>query len=231
MTVSFWNQAEWFYETIIIILAVLILLCIAAAIFAKSAGNRRVLTTNRTKKIVFWLCLASAGILFLIGLAGHLYYQPYLSEVSLTNPLTRDRERHLFGFDYYSQWDHDFYTNLNYIDQLRTSSLYQEEAHRLPIDYLGRDSTLHYFKNDRDEIYRVSQMDAEYADGLDQAQLAGSTFKLQDESFKDIGFKNPEKIMFEKLLVPRDQKDLQYQLENQFDLREDNDYAFIDWVF
>lgn len=230
MSVDFWIQAEWFYETILIIIGVLIFTLIAGAILVKSIKRNHVKSNRKERNKPFWIMLTIVGVLLIIGVTGHLIYRPYLQEVSIVNPLLRDRQRELFGYEPYPQRDQDYYRNLNYIEPLRESTLYDESTQTQPVEFLGTENTLHYFKNDRDEIYRVSQINVDYVDDLDHAQLIGSQFKLNNKEFEDIGFRNPPYIMFERLEVPSNLNNLEYELDNPTDVRE-NQYAFPDWIF
>lgn len=163
-------------------------------------------------------------------MVGHLYYQPYLKEANLINPLTRDREAELFGYRHYSEKELNYYRNLNNIESLRKSSLYEEDIHTHAVDYLGSENTLHYFRNGRDELYRLSQINIEYVENLDQAQFVSSSFSLMNNDFESIGFMNPPYIIFEHFEIPTNQSHLEFQLDNLSDVR-DNNYAYPDWIF
>lgn len=230
MSLSFWVQAEVFYETVLIILSIIVLTLIIMAIFSWTSRNKKVKSSQQPKNKLFLGFILASVVTGAIAMVGHLYYRPYLDEVNLINPLTRDRERETFGYRPYSTNELNYYRNLNNIDSLRQSSLYKESKHTKSVEYLGSENTLHYFTNDRDELYRLSQINIEYVNDINQAQLVGSTFSLVDDDYKNIGFMNPPYIMFERFQIPASQSNLKYELKNKFEVRENN-YAFPDWIF
>lgn len=230
MSVDFWIQAEWFYETVIIILGVIASILIFGAILFKFRKNNRVKSNYKKNNKPFWGMLSFAGVLLVIGLVGHIIYRPYLDEISIVNPLIRDRQKELFGYVPYPDREQDYYRNLNHLEALRTSSLYEETTQTQTVKFLGTENTLHYFENDRGELYRISQINVEYVDDIDDPQLVGSKFELSDNEFSEIGFKNPPYIMFERFEVPSNLSDLKYELNNPTDVR-DSQYAFVDWTF
>lgn len=230
MTANFWVQAEIFYESVLLAIIVIVFILLFAAIFVKSIQPKRVKVNKPTNPKVFRGIISAALVVTAIGLVGHFIYHPYLDEVPLINPLLRDRNREFMGYQYYSDYETDYYMNMNYIDSLRRSALYEESQHLAPVTYLGTENTLYYFENDEQELFRVSSINVELLDNLETAQLIGSSFSLVDPSFEAIGFKNPPNVMFERLEIPADQADTEYNLDNPTDVRNNN-YAVDDWIF
>lgn len=125
MSVNFWLQAEYFYETVTLVLSIIVLLIVICAIFVKSIYNHKVQTNQTKKSKLFWSLITAASIMTVIGIGAHYYYRPYLDEITYVNALVRDRYREFFGYVPYSTSEQEYYQNLNHIEALRDSDLYE----------------------------------------------------------------------------------------------------------
>jgi len=230
MSVGFWLQAELFYETVTLVLSIIVLLIMICAIFVKSIQKRKVKTEQTKKNKIFWSLIIAASIMTVIGIGAHYYYRPYLDEIPYVNALVRDRYREFFGYVPYSTSEQEYYQNLNHIEALRDSDLYEESEEMQIVEFVGINNTLHYFKNERGELFQMSQINVDYVNDINEARLVGSRFTLVDQEFKNIGFKNPPYIMFEKLEVPSDQVEKSFKPDNPNDVHN-SAYVHPDWVF
>lgn len=206
MSFEFWTNAEQFYSFWIIVISVLVLFSVIVLIFVFTYAKRE----NRTKvslSIVSFTVVIAAINIFL-----HMHYRPYLDQAGLINPLIRDREPSFIGYTYYGSSEEGFYSNFNDLESLRKSVLYKEERVSQSVTYLGVGDYFHYFTRPDGEIFKQSR-DVVFNEDASQTQLVGSQFTLVDETFKEIGFKNPENAMFEYLEIPLSEQGKTYHPE------------------
>lgn len=230
MSVKFWLQAELFYETVTLVLSIIVLLLFICAIFLKSIQTREVKTNQTKNNKIFWSLITTASIMTVIGIGAHLYYRPYLDEIPYVNALVRDRYREFFGYVPYSTSELEYYQNLNHIEALRASDLYEESEEMQIVEFVGINNTLHYFKNERGDLFQMSQINVDYVDSINESRLVGSRFKLVNQEFENIGFRNPPFIMFKRFEVPSDQVEKSFKPDNPNDV-QNSTYAHPDWVF
>lgn len=208
MTVEFWTSAERFYELWFFILSLLFLLLVVVFLFALTYTSK-----NNRKKVVIWM-MSLLGVVSLVGLYGHSQYHPYLEQASYTNPLIRDREPRLHMYMPYPQTEQMMYEQFNDLEALRQMVLYREEKVTESITYLGKDSNYHYFEHDDGHLFKET-FQIEFREEAEQAYIKGSLFTLKDEAFKDIGFKNPKNIMYDKIVIPAAEQEKTFNTEEE----------------
>lgn len=223
MTVEFWTGAERFYEFWFFILSLLFLLLVVVFLFALTYTSKK----NR-KKVMFWMTstLVAVG---LIGLYGHSQYYPYLEQASYTNPLIRDREPRLHIYIPYPQAEQTMFEQLNDLKSLRQMVLYKEENVAEPLTYLGQDTNYYYFEHEDGRLFKET-FHIEFRKETDQAYLKGSLFVLKDETFKEIGFKNPKNIMYDKIIIPVTEQDKIFNTQEE-DFISRTEKVFQHWNF
>lgn len=223
MSVEFWKAAELFYETVLpvvgIISGVLLLILLYAQIYAK----------GMIKKIVM---LGSVISLITIGAYvawGYQHYEPYLSKAKLVTPLIRDRKKGIFGYKYYS-WDElRTYKRLNNTEHLRELTLYAEEEVRDKVVYLGKGPYFHYAKDQHGKIFKLEK-GVVFASDVTQATMVGVLFELTHPEYEEIGFFNPERVMYEHLLIPETEKGKTFEPDYDPDVPMAKDH-FQQWSF
>lgn len=230
MVIDFWIQAEFFYETLTIVLSIIVLSILFFAILVKTTQSRKAKNNQSLKNKIFWSLIATASVIVFIGIGAHLYYRPYLDEAPYMNALVRDRYRTFFGYVPYGTSEQNYYRNLNHLEALRNSELYQEKVHMQDVEFIGINNTLHYFKNERGDLFDMSQINIEYVNDINEARMVGSRFELVDPDYKNIGFRNPPYIIFERLEIPIDQMEKSFKPDNPNDVHSSH-YAHPDWVF
>lgn len=206
MSYEFWTKAEQFYSFWIIIISMLVLFSVIMLIFVFTYTKGKKRTKFSLSIVGFTVVVAVISILL------HMHYRPYLDQASLANPLIRDREPNFTGYTYYGSGEEGFYSNFNDLESLRKSVLYEEKRVAQPVTYLGVGDYFHYFTRPDGEIFKQSR-NVVFNEDAPQTQLVGSQFTLVDESFKEIGFKNPKNTMFEYLEIPTSEQGKTYQPE------------------
>lgn len=211
MSVEFWRNAERFYEFWFIIISMLLLTSVIVIIFVATYARKK----NRIK---YSLIMIGLSMIFAItGFLGHVHYHLYLEQASYINPLIRDREPRMMGYIGYGASEENHYTQLNDLDSLRELVLYEEERVTEPLIYLGHGEYFHYFKRSNGQLFKQNRH-IEFAETAQQTQLIGSRFSLKDESFQEIGFKNPENTMFEYIIVPASEQGKIYESEDDLQI-------------
>jgi len=207
MSVEFWRNAELFYEFCFFIISVLLLISVIVMIFVVTYARKE----NRKKYI---LVMVGVTMIFAItGFLGHVRYRPYLNQASYISPLIRDREPTMTTYVAYGATEEDYYSQFNDLDSLRNLVLYEEEQITEPVFYLGHGDYFHYFKRSDGQLFKQNRH-IEFAEKTQQTQLIGSRFFLKDESFQDIGFKNPENTMFDYIKIPASEQGKSYVPED-----------------
>ena len=209
MSVEFWKNAERFYESGIVILSVIIVIILAIIVVAATSAKKE----NRVK-IVMGL-LISAVALGVIGYVGHLRYQPYIAQAGYVNALMRDRTPSFRGYNYYGRTELITYSQFNDLESLRELDIYEEKEATEPVVYLGQGDYFHYFEHEDGRLTKRLQA-VRFSEEADQAQFVGSLFTLKDDGFKDIGFVNPEHIMFREIVIPASEEGKVYQPEDDY---------------
>lgn len=195
MTVEFWTKAERFYEFGFLIVGFLLLVSVITVIFIVSYARDK-----RRNQLI----LAIVSLSLVVGSTGffqHRQLHLYLEQAIYVNPLIRDRQPRLMTYLYYNEREQQQYSQLNHIESLRKSILYEEIQVKEPLRYLGQNGYFHYFERVDGLIFKKHQQ-IEFSKTIQQAQLVGSKFTLKNESFKEIGFKNPKNNMFECIKIP-----------------------------
>ncbi len=210
MTVEFWQNAERFYEHWLMNIFSLIVLTLIVMIFTFTY------TAKGKRKKPFIFLFGFAAVLMLIGGIGHVQYHDYLEQAMHINPLIRDRVPTYFGYNAYGSSEEMYYSELNDRDALREMLLYEETVIQEPLTYLGTNGYSHYFVRENGDLFRHSQRISFHED-LEEPQLVGSRFVLKDDSFGEIGFKNPEHTMFDEIRLPISEADKQYNPEFETD--------------
>lgn len=223
MTVEFWTNAERFYEVWIIIILILMMNGGIAVVFVIGDASKE----NRKKFLSFILGLAL--MLGSTALFGHLQYRPYLEHAGYVTPLIRDRKPSFFGYTYYTQIEQRSYIESHALEPLRNLPLYEEERVTEPVIYLGMDHYSHYFERSDGEVFSQSRL-IEFSETEKQAQIIGSRFTLKDDDFQEIGFYDPQNIMFESIKIPASEQGKDYVPEKNAEiLRAEN--VIQGWTF
>lgn len=209
IALEYWTGAERFYAFWVVVLSVILLLLITAIIFIATY------TKKENKKKMILAVLTGSLVLIIGGVFGHIHYQPYLEQASYINPLIRDRQPGFMGYTYYGRSDKNFYAQLNDIEALRSLDLYEEKIVTEPVVYLGRDEYSYYFEQENKQIIKYSH-DIQFNEDTQPAQFVGSQFELKDNTFEEIGFSNPENIMFQFIEIPTSQQNKSYEPEDVY---------------
>lgn len=212
MSVEFWRNAEKFYEFWIIIIAIFIMTSIMAIIFIISYAK------EKNKKKIMIIVMGCTTIVGGFGATKYTQYYPYLEQASYSNPLIRDREPRLMSYVYYGQAEEVYYKKLNHLNSLRNMDLYEEKQINEPITYLGQGKYFYYFERANKQLFKKKNKNIEFTETVQQAQLIGSKFVLKDDTFKEIGFKNPENVMFESIKIPSSEKEKSYEPTDEFQI-------------
>lgn len=223
MAIDFWTSAERFYELWFFILSLLFLFLVIVFLFALTYTSKH----NRMK-VILWMTSSLVAVM-LVGLFGHSNYHPYLEQASYTNPLIRDREPRLHMYIPYSQTEQRMFEQLNDIHALRQMVLYEEEHVAERITYLGQDKNYHYFEHEEGQRFKET-FSIEFREDAQEAYLHGSLFFLKDEEFKEIGFKNPRNIMYDKITIPADEQDKFFDTAEE-DFISRTEEVFYQWNF
>ncbi len=208
MTVEWWTGAERFYELWVFVWGLLFLLALIGLVFVFTYAKK----DNRKKPMRILM-----GLLALVGLLslnGHRKYHFYLEQARYSNPLIRDREPKLNTYQYYGETEELIYSQLNGIDSLRKMVLYEEEPVTVPLIYLGQDENFHYFEHPEGHLFKQT-LKITFSETAAQTQLKGSRFTLKDEAFREIGFKNPEPIMYEAIEIPVAEQEKRFGAEEK----------------
>ena len=156
------------------------------------------------------------GLLVLGGGIGHLKFQDYLGQAMHINPLMRNRIPTYLGYSTFGSSEEMYYSELNDLNSLREMVLYEEVVVEEPLTYLGTNGYSHYFERENGDLFRHSR-GISFHEGRDKATLIGGRFVLKDESFIEIGFKNPEHAMFSEIVLPANEEGKEYKPENEMD--------------
>ncbi|WP_027108966.1 hypothetical protein [Lacticigenium naphthae] len=222
MPYDFWVTAELFYETILTVLGIMGALIVLILTYVLFYARKR-----KRKKILVRIAVITLLTIVSISVGGHLYYQDYLNEIRLVNPLVRDRYRTLTGYNYYSRSEVVVYTNLNDLESLRKLSIYSSDLIEEPIDYLGKGQHYYFFKNNNGKIFKQIS-GVEFSDQVSEATLQGEKFFLTDEKFKEIGFINLDKIMYDKILIPIEMEGKEFKVDFTPDIPATEE-VFLKW--
>lgn len=209
MTVEFWTNAERFYATGMTILSIIIMIIFITMIIAATSAKKE----NRLKIVIGVLILAV--VLGVGGYVGHRYYQPYIVQARYVNPLMRDRTPSFSGYNYYGRTELITYAQFNDLESLRELDIYEEEEAVESVVYLGEGDYFHYFEHGDGRVTKRLQA-VRFSEEVNQTQFVGSLFTLKDEGFKEIGFVNPEHVMFREILIPISEEGKSYQPEDDY---------------
>ena len=210
MTVEFWVQAERFYEFWLMNIFSLLVMTLIILIFTYTY------TAKGQRKKPLTVLLVFMGLLVFGGGIGHLKFQDYLGQAMHINPLMRDRIPTYLGYSTFGSSEEMYYSELNDLNSLREMVLYEEVVVEEPLTYLGTNGYSHYFERENGDLFRHSR-GISFHEGRDKATLIGGRFVLKDESFIEIGFKNPEYIMFSEIVLPANEEGKEYKPENEMD--------------
>ena len=210
MTVEFWVQAERFYEFWLMNIFSLIVITLIVMIFTFTY------TAKGQRKKPFTILISFITLLVFIGGMGHFKYGVYLPEAMAVNPLIRDRMPTYFGYNTVGSVEQSYYADLNDLVSLREMVIYDELIVEEPLTYLGSGDYSHYFQRENGDYFRHSTR-ISFHEGRDKATLIGGRFVLKDESFIEIGFKNPEHTMFSEIVLPANEEGKEYKPENEMD--------------
>lgn len=206
VSVEFWVAAETFYNTTMVAVAVviLVLLMLSGMILGYSKSRHK-------KKI------AAAGGVLVLGLSiwlavGHLRYQEFLEVNDHVTPLVRDRQKKFSDYTYRSEDEMQYFAKLHDPDNVRSLEMYQEETVTQPITYIGKDANFYYFEQD-DDLFKQRSNVVFDADAT-ETEMVGSVFYLLDESYFDIGFRNPPYIMYDHIIVDQEEGNELIDVEN-----------------
>lgn len=223
MTIDFWTGAERFYDFWFVIFLVALVFILFAIIFTITYTEKE----NRTKVIVG--LLVGAAAIFVVGILGNNYYKPYLEQNRYINPLMRDRTPSFTGYSYFGRGELTSYSQLNDLEALQEFVLYEEEIVTETVDFLGKDEHYHYFELENDQIVKYFY-DIQFKEEIQEAQFVGSRFFLKDDAYKEIGFMNPENIMFQYIGIPTSEQDKVYEPDDPYQVPKANERMF-HWNF
>ncbi|MFL2133198.1 hypothetical protein [Desemzia sp. FAM 24101] len=206
MSVEFWLAAETFYNTTMVAVAVviLVLLMLTGMILGYSKSRHK-------KKI------AAGGGVLILGLsiwlvAGHLRYNEFLEVNDHVTPLVRDRQKTFGDYIYRSEDEMQYFGKLHDPESVRALEMYQEETVTEPIIYVGKDANFYYFEQD-DELFK-QRANVIFDTSAEETVMIGTTFHLMNESFFEIGFRNPPYIMYDRIVVNQEDTDELIDVEN-----------------
>lgn len=223
MSPEFWLQAERFYEFWLMLIIAIIVILLSMLILAYTYTRKE----NRKKLVVGMLSIAA--VFGLIGFVGHTRYSSYLGPATHVNPLMRDRVPTFTGYTYVGRNELGYYTNLNDLEALREMPIYEEKPVIETVAYLGEGKHTHYFEHENGLRFRFRRT-LDFSDEVDEAKLTGSRFYLKDEAFEEIGFINPENIMFDRIIVPSSEEGKTFTPENEADFMQIEN-VIDDWNF
>lgn len=223
MTVEFWLAAENFYNTTMVAVAVviLVLLMLTGMILGYSKSQHK-------KKI------AAGGGVLILGLsiwlvAGHLRYNEFLEVNDHVTPLVRDRQKTLGDYIYRSEDEMQYFGKLHDPESVRALEMYQEETVTEPITYMGKDANFYYFEQE-DELFK-QRANVIFDASAEETEMVGSTFQLIDESFFEIGFRNPPYIMYDRIVVNQEDTDELIDVENDDFVDTAEEHFIRTWSF
>ncbi|MFL2100445.1 hypothetical protein [Desemzia sp. FAM 23989] len=206
MSVEFWLAAETFYNTTMVAVAVviLVLLMLTGMILGYSKSRHK-------KKI------AAGGGVLILGLsiwlvAGHLRYNEFLEVNDHVTPLVRDRQKTFGDYIYRSEDEMQYFGELHDPESVRALEMYEEETVTEPIIYVGKDANFYYFEQD-DELFK-QRANVIFDTSAEETVMIGTTFHLMNESFFEIGFRNPPYIMYDRIVVNQEDTDELIDVEN-----------------
>jgi len=223
MSVEFWTAAEKFYETIYPVLGISICVFIIILIYGQMYAR------GKAKKIV--TIISAIAMIGLIGYGawGYQHYEEYLAKSKLVSPLIRDRHRGIFGYQYYGRADLDLYKRLHDTERLKELGLYEEKVFEEPISYLGKGRYFYYFEDKQEKVFKLSK-GVRFEPNITEAVMVGEKFYLKNPQFTDIGFFNPERMMYDYIEIPEEQEGREYEPDFEPDVPQAQDY-FSDWNF
>jgi len=189
------------------IISVLLLISVIVMIFVVTYAKKE----NRIKYIL--IMVGVTMIFATTGFLGHVRYRPYLNQANYISPLIRDREPTMTTYVAYGATEEDYYSQFNDLDGLRNLVLYEEEQVTEPVVYLRHGDYFHYFERSDEQLFKQNRH-IEFVETAQETQLIGSRFFLNDESFQEIGFKNPENTMFDYIKIPVSEQGKIYEPED-----------------
>lgn len=223
MSVEFWVAAETFYNTTMVAVAVIILLLLMLT------GMILGYSKSRHKKKI-----AAGGGILILGLsvwlvAGHLRYDEFLEVNDHVTPLVRDRQKTFGDYTYRSENDMQYFGKLHDPDSVRALEMYQEETVTEPITYVGKDTNFYYFEHE-DDLFK-QRANVVFDASAEETEMIGSTFHLINESFFDIGFRNPPYIMYDHIVVNQEETDGLIDVENDDFVDTAEEHFIRTWSF
>ena len=206
MSVEFWVAAETFYNTTMVAVAVIILLLVmlTSMILGYSKSQYK-------KKI------AAGGGILILGLsiwlvAGHLKYNEFIEVNDHVTPLVRDRQKKFGDYNYRSEDDMQYFGKLHDPESVRALEMYREETVTEPVTYVGKDENFYYFEQE-DELFK-QRVNIVFDADAEKTEMVGSAFQLIDESFFEIGFRNPPYVMYDHIVVNQEEDSELIEVEN-----------------
>lgn len=196
MSLEFWKTAETFYEASLPVagigLGVLLLIFLYARMYAKG----KVKTIITFSSLLFFLALGG------YSLWGYQHYADYLPKAKIVTPLIRDREKGLLGYKEYS-WDElRTYKRFNDAEDIRKLDFYDETEVSEEVTYLGKGSYFHYFEDQNEKIFKIEK-NVTFDQKTTVPSMVGVTFHINKPEYKQIGFFDPERIMYERVMIPQ----------------------------
>lgn len=206
MSVEFWLAAESFYNTTMVAVAVIILLLVmlTSMILGYSKSQYK-------KKI------AAGGGILILGLSiwlvvGHLRYNEFIEVNDHVTPLVRDRQKKFGDYTYRSEDDMQYFGKLHDPESVRALEMYREETVTEPVIYVGKDENFYYFEQE-EELFK-QRVNVVFDADAEKTEMVGSAFRLIDESFFEIGFRNPPYVMYDHIVVNQEEDNELIEVEN-----------------
>lgn len=223
MSVEFWKTAEFFYETLLPIMGITIGVLFMVVQYTRMYGR------GKAKKVVVRGTLLILSLMIGYGVWGYKHYNEYLSKVKLSTPLIRDREKGIFGYKYYSWNELRTYKRFNDTEGIRKLDFYAETKVEEPVAYLGKGHYYHYFEDKNEKLFKLEK-GIHFEPDADQSEMVGFTFQLKEKDFEEVGFFDPERIMYETVVIPMDEQGKVFEQDDDSQIPMAVD-RFFKWSF
>lgn len=203
-----WIAMEHFYYTIMP--TILFSLCIIAFIALLCSSY---LWTKLGKRLFIICCvlIVTGG-----GYAAFQYHHhsELIYKTRYLSPATRYFARKFYYDMPYSSSEMNFYARAYLLNEFDALGFYQYETVTEPVEYLGKNEHLAFFKIDG-KIFSNNLDSIEFSEEATQAERVGEYYSLKDERFAtELGFVPKSKTYFMKYYIPQSMKDLRVNLQH-----------------
>lgn len=199
MSADLWNQAERFYLSILPLFAILFFIGLMALIFILSYTSKKSILRKRLLIGYFSFFTCIGGISFFL----HQRYSDWMEARENITPAILTHQTIFFRRVEEDPAVVELYRNsINQLEAFRMLEMYEEQEETLALDYeyIGTTGRNHYFLVDPDRNYVMRYVgDVKYTEG--ESYIQGTTFRLADQEFMNIGFLEPDYAILETLYV------------------------------